>query len=159
MQTIYYGFFGVILLGVILFFYFSSRKSYRDPSAALRYDSQKRNESIDHYKQIRDDLTLRELKEDKEEESNSWFNDPTGFIVGLVTLGIVLIIGIYIAGQVQDSLTPETAAANATATLIDTFVSGTQIISMVVVIGFGLIVILVLFVGLSGVRESAKNAN
>ena len=98
MQTTYYVMLGTLLLGVILFFYLASRKKYRDASAAPNYDA-KKNESIEHYKQVRDKLSLRKIKIQEEPTSSG-----SGILGNLVGGFVFIMVGLSILPTISDAV-------------------------------------------------------
>lgn len=72
-----------------------------------------------------------------------------GFIVGIVVVGVTLVIGIYITSTIQGTLPAGTAAANAAGDVTDALATGTPWITILVVVGFAVIVLGMLSGGLS----------
>ena len=96
---IWYVYVGWVVLCLIAFFYLSTRKKYRDPSAAQNYEK------------TRNKLTLREIKEPEtnvtEEVEGVHFD--LGLLVGVF---IVLIVGVSLLGTIADQIS---GAMNSTA--------------------------------------------
>lgn len=74
------------------------------------------------------------------------------FIVGIVIVGVTLVIGIYVAATMQtamlDSTGNSTIASNATGDLVDALAGGSAWITILVVVGFAVIVLGMLSEGL-----------
>jgi len=79
----------------------------------------------------------------------------TTFIVGIVIVGITLVIGIYIASQIGSQMTAESAEANAASDLVDALSAGTPWITILVVVGFSVIVLGMLIGGLGRASEGS----
>lgn len=75
------------------------------------------------------------------------------FIIGIVVVSITLIIGIYIASTIQGTFTASTAAANAAASVVTALSNGTPWITILVVVGFAVIVLGMLTSGFGRVTE------
>lgn len=71
------------------------------------------------------------------------------FIVGIVVVGVTLVIGIYITSTIQTSLPTGGAAANAAGDVTNALADGTPWITILVVVGFAVIVLGMLSGGLS----------
>lgn len=118
MQTGYWIAIGLFLLGIILFFYLSTRKNYRDQSAAPNYDKLK-NESINHYKEKRDKLSLRKIKKvEFYEPEESGFN-PFVLVHGIIVLAISLFVGTTVLGTMQDTINETSVEYNVTTGLTE----------------------------------------
>jgi hypothetical protein len=63
------------------------------------------------------------------------------FIIGLVVVSVTLIIGIYIVSTIQSTFVASTAAANAAGDIVVALSSGTPWITILVVVGFAVIVL------------------
>lgn len=111
MNWFYGGLGGLIVLGVLIFFYLAGRRKYRDPTAAPKYE------------QIRDKLTVREPEIVKEEGAPTpeiqVANSLMSLAIGIVVVSITIVIGIYVLSALQASFVPGSAVANASQGALD----------------------------------------
>lgn len=77
------------------------------------------------------------------------------FIVGIVIVGVTLVIGIFIAAEIADQMDDASAAQNAANDLVTALSGGTAWITILVVVGFAVIVLGMLTSGLGRAAESA----
>jgi uncharacterized membrane protein len=63
------------------------------------------------------------------------------FIIGLVVVSVTLVIGIYIVSTIQGTLPANSAAANAAGDITTSLADGTPWITILVVVGFAVIVL------------------
>ena len=75
-------------------------------------------------------------------------NNMQEFIIGIVIVGVTLVIGIYVSATIAGTMTPLSAAANASNDLVTALSSGTAWITILVVVGFAVIVLGMLSEGL-----------
>jgi len=75
------------------------------------------------------------------------------FIVGIVVVGITLVIGIYIAAQIGATMTAGSAERNASDEIVTALSNGTSWITILVVVGFAVIVLGMLTSGLGRAAE------
>lgn len=100
----------IVIFGIFVSFYLARRRKYRDPSAAPNYE------------RIRDKLTLRkdtvkeevEKDEEDEESHSSPLDNLTSLIMGIVVVAVTVVIGIYVAGTLGETL--QTTIAQNTST-------------------------------------------
>lgn len=71
-----------------------------------------------------------------------------GFIIGIVVVGVTLVIGIYISATIADTMTDDSSAQNASNDLVDALAGGSAWITILVVVGFAVIVLGMLSEGL-----------
>ena len=84
--------------------------------------------------------------------------DMQAFIVGIVIVGITLVIGIYVSATISDAMADNSASQNAANDLVDALAGGTAWITILVVVGFSVIVLGMLSEGL-GRAASTGNSN
>jgi len=102
-STIYYlisG--GIVLLGIIGFIIMASRRKYR----SISKEDIPENEHIEHYTEIRDEVTIRKPRKKKvveEEETSGGFNFVS-LAVSLVGFGIAIMVGIQVLSAVESSV-------------------------------------------------------
>lgn len=91
---------GIFGVGVLLFFLFASRRTYR------------RHPAIEHYVKVRDELSG--LEPEKEEERSEESSGGTGgnLIGALIGLVVVAIVGINVFTMVKGSIFDVCAASN-----------------------------------------------
>lgn len=77
------------------------------------------------------------------------------FIVGIVIVGITLVIGIFISAEIADQMDTGSAAQNAANDLVTALAGGTAWITILVVVGFAVIVLGMLTSGLGRAAEGA----
>lgn len=75
------------------------------------------------------------------------------FIIGIVVVSITLVIGIYIASTIGTSLPAGSAAANAAISVTEALSNGTPWITILVVVGFAVIVLGMLTSGFGRAAE------
>lgn len=75
------------------------------------------------------------------------------FIISVVIVGVTLVIGIYISDQIGDTMTADSAAANAADDVVTALATGTSWISILVVVGFATIILTMLTTGLGQAAE------
>lgn len=71
------------------------------------------------------------------------------FILGIVVVSVVLVVGIYILTTIGATFTANTAAANASAGTVTALAGGVPWITILVVVGFAVIVLAMLMYGFS----------
>ena len=74
--------------------------------------------------------------------------DMQSFIVGIVIVGVTLVIGIFIAFTVGEAMPTGSAAQNAATDVVTALSGGTAWITILVVVGFAVIVLGLLGEGL-----------
>jgi len=74
--------------------------------------------------------------------------DMQGFIIGIVIVGVTLVIGIYVAATIAGTMTDGSAAQNASNSLVTALAGGSAWITILVVVGFAVIVLGMLSEGL-----------
>ena len=77
------------------------------------------------------------------------------FIIGIVIVGITLVIGIYVSNTIGDQMTDGSAAQNAATDVTDALAGGTPWITILVVVGFSVIVLAMLSEGLGSAAQNA----
>ena len=74
------------------------------------------------------------------------------FIIGIVVVGVTLVIGIYVSATIQTAMlgtaSETTIASNAAGTLVTALAGGSAWITILVVVGFAVIVLGMLTTGL-----------
>ena len=75
-------------------------------------------------------------------------NNMQEFIIGIVIVGVTLVIGIYVAATIAGTMTTGSAAQNASNTLVTALSGGSAWITILVVVGFAVIVLGMLSEGL-----------
>ena len=70
------------------------------------------------------------------------------FIIGIVVVGVTLVIGIYISATIGSTMTAGSAAQNGANALVTALSGGTAWITILVVVGFAVIVLGMLSSGL-----------
>jgi len=83
--------------------------------------------------------------------------DMQAFIVGIVIVGITLVIGIYVSATISAAMTAGSSAQNAANTLVTALSGGSAWITILVVVGFSVIVLGMLSEGLG--RAAGTGAN
>ena len=82
------------------------------------------------------------------------------FVIGIVIVGVTLVIGIYISATIQtamlDSSGGTTSASNAAGSLVTALSGGTAWITILVVVGFAVIVLGMLSSGLGRAAGSSE---
>lgn len=81
--------------------------------------------------------------------------DMQSFIIGIVVVSITLVIGIYIVSTIQGTFTASTAAYNAAGSTVTALSNGTPWITILVVVGFAVIVLGMLTSGFSEASTGA----
>lgn len=74
--------------------------------------------------------------------------DMQGFIIGIVIVGVTLVIGIYVSATIAGTMTTGSAAQNAANDLVTALSGGSAWITILVVVGFAVIVLGMLSEGL-----------
>lgn len=77
------------------------------------------------------------------------------FIIGIVIVGITLVIGIYVSNTIGDQMPAGSTAQNAAVDVTDALAGGTPWITILVVVGFSVIVLAMLSEGLGSAASSA----
>ena len=77
------------------------------------------------------------------------------FIVGIVIVGVTLVIGIFISSEIADQMDTGSSAQNAANDLVTALSGGTAWITILVVVGFAVIVLGMLTSGLGRAAEGA----
>jgi len=77
------------------------------------------------------------------------------FIIGIVLVGVTLVIGIFISSEIADQMDTGSAEANAANDLVTALSGGSAWITILVVVGFAIIVISMLTTNLSQNREQS----
>lgn len=70
------------------------------------------------------------------------------FIIGIVVVGVTLVIGIYITATISSTMVENSSAQNAANSLVTALSGGTAWITILVVVGFAVIVLGMLSSGL-----------
>jgi len=81
--------------------------------------------------------------------------DMQEFIIGIVVVGVTLVIGIYIAATISDTMTDNSSAQNAANDLVTALSGGSAWITILVVVGFAVIVLGMLSEGLGRAASGA----
>lgn len=81
--------------------------------------------------------------------------DMQSFIIGIVIVSVTLVIGIFIVSTIQGTFTAGTAAANAAGSTVTALAQGTPWITILVVVGFAVIVLGMLTSGFSNAGAGA----
>lgn len=81
--------------------------------------------------------------------------DMQSFIIGIVILGITLVIGIYVAATIAGTMVTDSAAQNAANSLVTALSGGSAWITILVVVGFAVIVLGMLSEGLGKAAGSS----
>ena len=90
----------------------------------LIFRSKRKVNAIKHYEEIRDRLTLREIKVVKkkaQEEPISMMGSLQDFITGIVIVGVTLVIGIYITSEIGAQMASGSQEANLTKEVLQEF--------------------------------------
>ncbi len=74
--------------------------------------------------------------------------DMQGFIIGIVIVGVTLVIGIYVAATIAGTMVDGSSAQNASNSLVTALAGGSAWITILVVVGFAVIVLGMLSEGL-----------
>ena len=74
--------------------------------------------------------------------------DMQSFIIGIVIVGVTLVIGIYVSATIADTMTDASASQNAANDLVTALAGGSAWITILVVVGFAVIVLGMLSEGL-----------
>ncbi len=74
--------------------------------------------------------------------------DMQGFIIGIVIVSVTLIVGVYILATMQGTFTAGSVQYNAAGTALTALNSGTSWLTILVVVGFAVIVLVMLNKGL-----------
>lgn len=74
--------------------------------------------------------------------------DMQTFIIGIVIVGVTLVVGIFIASEIAEQMDTGSAAQNASNDLVTALSGGTAWITILVVVGFAVIVLGLLTSGL-----------
>jgi len=82
--------------------------------------------------------------------------DMQGFIIGLVIVSVTLIVGVYILATIQGTFVLNTIQYNAAGTALTALNSGTSWLTILVVVGFAVLVLVLLNKGLG---SSATGGN
>lgn len=77
------------------------------------------------------------------------------FIIGIVIVGVTLVIGIYVAATIAGTMTAGSASQNAANSLVTALSGGSAWITILVVVGFAVIVLGMLSEGLGRAAGSA----
>jgi len=75
-------------------------------------------------------------------------NNMQEFIIGIVIVGVTLVIGIYVAATISGTMIDGSAAQNSSNTLVTALAGGSSWITILVVVGFAVIVLGMLSEGL-----------
>lgn len=75
------------------------------------------------------------------------------FIIGVVVVGVTLVVGIYITAEIADAMDDASAAQNAANDVVTALSGGTAWITILVVVGFAVIVLGMLTSGLGRAAE------
>ena len=75
-------------------------------------------------------------------------NNMQEFIIGIVIVGVTLVIGIYVAATIAGTMTAGSAARNSSNDLVTALAGGSSWITILVVVGFAVIVLGMLSEGL-----------
>jgi hypothetical protein len=97
---------GIVLLGIIGFIIMASRRKYR----SISKEDIPENEHIEHYTEIRDEVTVRKPRQKKvkeEDETSGGFNFVS-LAVGIFSLGIIFMVGTQVLSAVQSSVCGQT---------------------------------------------------
>jgi len=81
--------------------------------------------------------------------------DMQGFIIGIVIVSVTLIVGVYILATMQGTFTAATTEYNAAGTALTALNSGTSWLTILVVVGFAVIVLVMLNSGLGGAARGS----
>ena len=73
-----------------------------------------------------------------------------GFVIGVVIISVTLIVGVYILATIQGTFTANTVQYNAAGTALTALNSGTSWLTIIVVVGFAVLVLVLLNKGLGG---------
>ena len=77
------------------------------------------------------------------------------FIMGIVIVGVTLVVGIFISSEIAAQMDAGSAAQNASNDLVDALAGGTAWITILVVVGFAVIVLSMLTSGLGNAASGA----
>lgn len=80
------------------------------------------------------------------------------FIISVVIVGVTLVVGIYIASQIESQMTDGTAEANASADLVTALANGTGWVAILVVVGFATIILALLTSGLGSTAPKGQGS-
>lgn len=83
--------------------------------------------------------------------------DMQGFIIGVVIVSVTLIVGVYILATIQATFTAGTIQYNAAGTALTALNGGTSWLTILVVVGFAVIVLVMLNRGLGGAAGSGSS--
>ena len=78
------------------------------------------------------------------------------FIIGIVIVGVTLVIGIYISATIASTMTAGSSAQNAANNLVTALAGGSAWITILVVVGFAVIVLGMLSSGLGRAAGGAE---
>ena len=76
--------------------------------------------------------------------------DMQGFVIGVVIVSVTLIVGVYILATIQGTFTANTISYNAAGTALTALNGGTSWLTILVVVGFAVLVLVMLNKGLGG---------
>ena len=133
----------VSLFAIFLFIYFLNNHKYRSENPSYQTPRQ-----IEHYERMRDKLTVIDAKKDakleiKEEDYEDDDSSTPPFMqiaVSAVGIGVVLMVGYMVLGNVNDVL--KTSSTNSTLPNLSSTVfagSGLVAVGIVVLLAFGLL--------------------
>jgi hypothetical protein len=78
------------------------------------------------------------------------------FIITVVIVGVTLVVGIYIAAEIESQMTVDSAEANASADLVTALSNGTGWVAILVVVGFATIILALLSSGLGSATQGSS---
>lgn len=78
------------------------------------------------------------------------------FIITVVIVGVTLVVGIYIASEIESQMTADSAEANASADLVTALANGTGWVAILVVVGFATIILALLSSGLGAAAQGSN---
>ena len=84
--------------------------------------------------------------------------DMQGFVIGVVIISVTLIVGVYILATIQGTFILNSVSYNAAGTALTALNSGTSWLTIVVVVGFAVLVLVLLNKGL-GSSAAGGNAS
>lgn len=103
---------GILLIAIIVAFMLGNRRNWRILKSSPAVEEPERASSpVDHYTEMRDDLTLddagvEEDEEEDEETSSGGFNFVS-LATSLIGIGVVVMVGFLVISNVKSALPPE----------------------------------------------------
>lgn len=88
----WYWYAGYVALVLVIFFYFATRKRYRDPTAAPNYEK------------VRNKVTIREEEKEPEIEVSLAGSTVISMLPGFISLALIIFIGVSLIGPIANQV-------------------------------------------------------